>query len=185
MLYILTSDLFLYNGLKKVYGDRNVTRSSDIEEVKRKHVSTDSLLIDTLYSRRTGAEYLDSVQALLLSRIILLSSFRLTRFKSQSPVIFLPRDIHPDELSGCPEMLVHVAVARLPSLTLIEYKIITQLIKYSTDTAVADSLGITVTTLRAHKYQLMLKLKLRKMSHILHTEHYACITGLRPEAGAR
>lgn len=144
-----------------MYGGSNVTRSSDIEEVKRKHVSTDSLLIDTLYCPWTGSEYLYPVQELLLSRIMLLSSFRLSRFKSQSPVIFLPRNIHPDELSVDPEMLTHIAATRLPSLTLIEYKIITQLMKYNNDATIAASLGITITTLRVHKYQLMLKERCR------------------------
>lgn len=177
MLYILTCDRFLYNGLKNLYGDDNVTRPADLEEVKKTHVWTDALLVDTLCCSLKGPEYLYPVQALRLSRIIFLCSFRLSRFQSLSPVLFLPRNIHPKMLSPCPEKLADAPATGLPALTLTEYEIITRLIHHQNDARIASELRITVATLRAHKFRLMLKLKLRKMSHITHTEHYAYIQG--------
>ncbi|EIY0670766.1 hypothetical protein MMC72_005074 [Salmonella enterica] len=177
MLYILTSDMFFYNGLKSMYGDNNIVQLFSLDNIKRKYTPSDCLLIDMLRCQLKGPEYIYLVQELILGRIIILSSFRLSRFKSLSPVIFIPRNINPEMLSLCPEIFLDEPEIILPTLTLREYEIITQLTNHHDDTRIASSLGITIATLRIHKYQLMLKLKLKKMSHIMNTEHYAYING--------
>lgn len=177
MLYTLTSDLFFYNGLQSVYGSNNIEQPSDLKDIISNHTISDSLLIDTRCYPLKNPEYIHLVQELILSRIILLSSFRLSRFESLSPVIFIPRSIHPTMLSLCAEIFIDTSEIRLPVLTLREYEIITMILNNCDELKIASSLNIAISTLRAHKFQLMLKLKLKKMSHIMRTEHCAYING--------
>lgn len=177
MLYILTSDMFFYSGLKNTYGESNTVQLFNLENIKGNHFKSDALLIDTLCCQIKGAEYIHVIQELMLSRIIILSSFRLSRFKSLSPVIFIPRSIHPVMLSLSPEVFIDNPEVRLPYFTLKEYEIITMLMAHCDDIKITSRLNISIATLRAHKFQLMLKLKLKKMSHIMHTEHCAYING--------
>lgn len=177
MLYILTSDLFFYNGLLGMYGSKNVIQLSNLEDVKETLTLSDSLLIDTLCCQIKGAEYIHVIQELMLSRIIILSSFRLSRFESLSPVIFTPRNIHPAMLSLRPDIFIENHEIRLPSITLREYIIIIMLMAHCDDIKISSRLNISIATLRAHKFQLMLKLKLKKMSHIMLTEHCVYVNG--------
>lgn len=175
MLYVLTSDLYFYNGLRSVYGCKKVLQISHLMSMKEKNTMYDSLLIDTLCCPMKNHDYIYLIQDLTLSRVIFMSSFSLSSLKSLSPVIFIPRSTHPAMLSLCPEIFVDNSEVELPVLTLMEHEIISMVTNSYNEIKMASSLGITVATLRAHKFQLMLKLKLKKMSHIIYTEHYAYI----------
>ena len=177
MLYILTNDNFLFNGIYYLYGGNSVVKLTSLYMLSEKDTSHDTLLIDVSYCQLTINQLLHIVQKTLINNIIFLSAFSFSNLKLNNHVHFIPRKTSLQYFSGNADDFYNGPEIKLPSLTLREFEIIRQTINQHDDLRIASSLGISQATLRIHKYQIMLKLKIKKMSHIMYTEYYSYITG--------
>lgn len=179
MLYILTNDNYLFSGLNYLYDENGVVKLTSIYMLSEKDTSHDTLLIDVSYCQLTLNQLLHIVQKTFINKIIFLSAFRFSNLKPNYPVHFIPRKTSLQYFSGNADNFYNGPEIKLPSLTPREFEIIRQTINQHDDLRIASSLGISQATLRIHKYQLMLKLKIKKMSHIMYTEYYSYITGVK------
>lgn len=179
MLYILTNDNYLFSGLYYLYGGNGVVKLTSIYMLCEKDTSHDTLLIDAAYCQLTINQLLYIVQKTFVNKVIFLSTFKFSNFKPNYPVHFIPRKTSLQYISSNADNFYNGPEINLPSLTLREFEIIRQTINQHGDLKIASSLGISQATLRIHKYQIMLKLKIKKMSHIMYTEYYSYITGAK------
>ncbi|HCR3450946.1 TPA: hypothetical protein ON570_004614 [Citrobacter werkmanii] len=179
MLYVLTNDNFLFNGIYYLYGEDSVVKLTSLYMLSKKDTSHDTLLIDAAYCQLTLNQLLHIVQKTFINKIIFLSAFRFSNLKSNYPVHFIPRKTSLLYFSDNADDFYNGSEIKLPSLTPREFEIIRQTINQHGDLRIASSLGISQATLRIHKYQIMLKLKIKKMSHIMYTEYYSYITGAK------
>ncbi|MGS0636388.1 LuxR C-terminal-related transcriptional regulator [Citrobacter sp. VF227] len=177
MLYILTNDNLLYSGLNYLYGESSIIKLPSIYILSEKDTSHDTLLIDVAYCKLTISQLFYIIQKTFINKIIFLSAFRFSNLKPNCPVQFIPRKINLRYISVNADIFYDGPKIDLPSLTLREFEIIRQTIRQYNDLRIASSLGISLATLRVNKYQIMLKLKIKKMSHVMYTEYYLYITG--------
>ncbi|WP_420869127.1 helix-turn-helix transcriptional regulator [Citrobacter meridianamericanus] len=97
---------------------------------------------------------------------------------SPHKINYIPRKIKIDSFITESDKITNINVnITLPELTLTELIMIRYYIRNHTDETIAKKLNISLTTLRFHKYHVMLKLKLKRMHHIIYTEHYNYIMG--------
>lgn len=181
MLYILTNDNFLFSGFYYLYGKHSVVKLTSIFILNKKYTSHDTLLIDAAYCQLTINQLLHIVKITLINKIIFLSAFKFSDLKLTVPVHFIPRKTGLLYISNNVSIFYNGPETDLPSLTIKEFEIIRQTLNQHDDFKIASSLGISQATLRIHKYRIMLKLRIKKMSHIMYTEYYSYLTGEKPK----
>lgn len=176
MVYVLSRDIFLIKGFSELYNE-DIIHLKELSSIKQNEGG--SIIIDMLTFPNCLQNCLLRLTTYHLNKIIFMCSFRVSKIKFATPICFIHRNIKPELLSTIHEVQEISTDSTLPSLTLSELNIIKGYLAQKREEEVAAYLGISVTLLRFYKYQLMLKLKLKKMSHILQTEHAAYIIGLQ------
>ncbi|ECP1951355.1 LuxR C-terminal-related transcriptional regulator [Salmonella enterica] len=170
MLYLLSSDIFLLNGLNCIFSHHPVTQLTEIKTLRQ--IRHDTVIIDCLFYPYRIQHCLLTLTGIPVKEIIFLCPFRIKGLKYTRPIYFIPRNINKDFFSPKVEIMHSISEVSLPVLTLTELTIISLYLSKYSDTAITEKLHISQGTLRVHKYQLMLKLRLKKMCHIIHTRFY-------------
>ncbi|EBS3742179.1 hypothetical protein DQY98_20130 [Salmonella enterica subsp. enterica serovar Saintpaul] len=178
MLYLLSHDVFLLNGLRRIDSNISIAHLTEIKMLRQ--LQNDTIIIDGLCYPGKIMHCLLSLTGSRVIKIIVLCSFSIAGLSCPLPVSFFPRTIRPELLSTDPLNFFPAGNIPLPILTLTELSIIDKYLSHYTDTIITENLQISLATLRQYKYHLMLKLKLKKMSQICQTEHYLYLSCISP-----
>ncbi|EBZ5874338.1 hypothetical protein E0539_11695 [Salmonella enterica subsp. enterica serovar Tilene] len=176
MVYVLSRDTFLIKGFSELFNE-DIIHLKELKSIKQNEGC--SIIIDMLTFPNCLENCLLRLRPQHLNKIIFLCSFSVQKIKYRTPICFIHRNIKHELLSTIHQVQEITTDSTLPSLTLSELNIIKAYLAQKREEEIAAYLGISVTLLRFYKYQLMLKLKLKKMSHILQTEHAVYIIGLQ------
>ncbi|ECE1413791.1 hypothetical protein AIC87_003921 [Salmonella enterica subsp. enterica serovar Javiana] len=176
MLYILSHDTFLFNGLNRMLNNYRAVQLNQIKELRQ--IKDNTVIIDSLCYPGKIQHCLLVLTGIPVKNIIFLCSFRMGNINYPHKINYIPRKIKIDSFITESDKITNINVnITLPELTLTELIMIRYYIRNHTDETIAKKLNISLTTLRFHKYQVMLKLKLKRMHHIIYTEHYNYIMG--------
>lgn len=176
MIYIMTQDLFLYHGISAIIGIQRARLITHMEGTDIHFTPQDFLIIDALHNDCFSQASTCILQQILVDKIIILSAFSISRLKCGSPVFFLPRTSQCYSLNNFLNGVREKNESYFPVLSLREAVVLRELIMQPDEQVASIALHISMGTLRTHKYQIMLKLRLRKISHIVNHPLTAYLT---------
>lgn len=182
MMAIITRDQYLYTGLKSVFPDCRLSRFDRLCEFSGAGHKADTVIIDLLCGEGLSLRQAKKIGKLDAGNIFILSVFRASRMKSLSPVHFIPRNTSPalmQQLTVSPDTALTITD---PVFSVMQIEVARQWHVFQDEERTAAHLGVSAATVRIHKYHVMLKLRLKKMSHMVNTEFHHYITDGDPPA---
>lgn len=176
MMAIITQDQFLYHGLRTLFSDGRVTRFRSISEFSAINSKASTVIIDLMCGDGLSLKQAKKIGKIDAEKIFLLSAFRASRMTTISPVYFICRSIPPASLRQLITSPQNGLTIREPVFSVTQLEVARQWHIFQDDKKIAAHLGMSPATFRIHKYQLMLKLRLKKMCHIVKTDFHHYVT---------
>ena len=178
MMAIITQDQFLYHGFRTLFSDYRVTMFRSISEFAAVNIKTDTVIIDLMCGDGFSLKQAKKIGQIDVEKIFLFSVFRVSRMESVSPIYFICRSIPPATLHRLIISRQNELTIRDPVFSVTQLEVARQWHIFQDDIKTAAHLGMSPATFRIHKYQLMLKLRLKKMCHIVKTDFHHYVTDI-------
>lgn len=174
MVYLMTNDSFLFQGFSNLQKMRKINTITDLSAVVI-HPS-DILIIDAYHNNVLDEQSVTILRDLDVTRIIILAPFHISKIKSNAPLFFINRK---ERMENILSLLTDNNVPyRKPKVGLShnQFKIVSYILKQENLHEITTALNISEQTLRTQKFNIMFKLKLRRMSDIvtLNISPYFC-----------
>ncbi|SQC35986.1 helix-turn-helix transcriptional regulator [Kluyvera cryocrescens] len=167
MILMVTKDEFLFQGVAHLFNNENVIRLETIADIMRHTTDTNTkIIIDVYHNNVINDDAVRIIESLSVDRIVVLAPFHISRIKSRAALFFVNRRM---PLENWPSLLT---AARVPyskpkiSFSHNQVKIVSHFLQEEDNDDIASALNISDNTLRSQKFNIMLKLKLRRMSDI-------------------
>jgi len=168
MIFVVTKDTFLFQGIAHLLENEPVAWLNSIAELSQQNLDPSSrVIIDVFHNNVINDDSLSVITALKVSSIVMLAPFHISRIKCVSPLFFISRKI---PLSRWQELLTDIHQAcHKPKIVFShnQFKIASCFLHQQDPNDIASALNISAQTLRNQKFTIMLKLKLRRMSDIV------------------
>lgn len=169
MIFIVTKDIFLFQGVAHLFKQERIIKISKTAEINDLKLDTSSKIIIDVYHNNVLDDHTVSIlQSLKIGAILFLAPFRISKIKSSSPLFFVNRKtelanwlslINKNRLLPCHKPKI--------GFSHNQFKIVTHFLNQEGPEKIASDLNITEQTLRSQKFNIMLKLKVRRMSDIV------------------
>ncbi|BBQ84524.1 TPA: LuxR family transcriptional regulator [Kluyvera ascorbata] len=167
MIFMVTKDEFLYQGVAHLFNNENVIRIERVPDIERQMTdSTAKMIIDVYHNHVIDDNAVKIIQSLNIDRIVVLAPFHISKIKCRSPLFFINRKM---PLANWPALLASGGTSyRKPKIGFShnQFKIVSYILHEEDNDGIASALNISGNTLRSQKFNIMLKLKLRRMSDI-------------------
>lgn len=167
MIFIMTKDSFLFQGVAHLFGQEKIVNMTKIADVN-KHLAdaTSKVIIDVYHNNVLDDNTVMILQSLNVGGIFLLTPFRISKIKTRAPLFFVNRKM---QLANWLSLLTENRFScHKPKIGLShnQFKIVSHFLNQEDPEEIASNLNISEQTLRSQKFNIMLKLKLRRMSDI-------------------
>lgn len=167
MILMVTKDEFLYQGVAHLFNNENVIRIESVAEVAQQTTdSASKVIIDVYHNNVIDDHAVRTLQTLDVERIVVLAPFHISKIKCRSPLFFVNRKM---SLAHWSSLLTAASTSyRKPKIGFShnQLKIVSYFLHEEDNDDIASALNISGNTLRSQKFNIMLKLKLRRMSEI-------------------
>lgn len=167
MIYIMTKDIFLFQGVAHLFKQKKIIKIEKIDDIYNHRVDASSkVIIDVYHNNVLDDNTVKILQLLEVDRIFLLAPFRISKIKTCSALFFVNRKM---QLANWLSFLTDSRPAsHKPQMGFShnQFKIVSHFLNQEDPDAIAANLNISEQTLRSQKFNIMLKLKLRRMSDI-------------------
>lgn len=162
---IITQDRMLFEGISSLVGAKNCIHICQERDVCLRQQHNAVVVIDTLLNNVLYSPLIERVINLKPVKIIILSPFGIRRLFPTCPVIFISRNVLPEEFY---RVVVKGEEVRRPTLyfTKKQHQIVTLLLRMKNVIHITEIMGVTQKTLATHQYNIMLLMKLRKFSRV-------------------
>lgn len=169
MIFVVTQDYFLFRGIAFQEKRERVVQFHSLSELINSPLlpSDVNIIVDAYYTKAMDDHHIRFLQDITVKQIIILSPFRVSKLFFTSPLFFMNRK---DSLLRLSLLINGIFPDKLqPSLRLsyIQLKILTAIVRKTSDIDISIKFHLTPQTLRAHKFNIMLKLNIRRMSTIM------------------
>lgn len=168
MIFMVTKDAFLFLGVTHLLKNERVMNIEKITDLNDQGVDSSSkVIIDVYHNNVIDDTTVGILQRLEVASIIVLAPFHISKIKSRSALFFVNRKM---SIAHWLSLLndTHVAY-RKPKIGFShnQFKIVSHFLNQEDPNHIASALNISEQTLRSQKFNIMFKLKLRRMSDIV------------------
>ncbi|WP_039057560.1 LuxR family transcriptional regulator [Enterobacter sp. Bisph1] len=168
MILMVTKDTFLLSGITSLVKDENIIKIEKTTDIS--HLATDTstkVIIDLYHNNVIDDATVSTLQTLKVGAIIVLTPFHISKLKNRSPLFFINRKMPMESwLSLLTEKQIPYRKPRM-GFSHNQFKIVSHFLNEELPYEIAAALKITEQTLRSQKFNIMFKLKLRRMSDIV------------------
>ncbi|MBB1199584.1 LuxR family transcriptional regulator [Enterobacteriaceae bacterium 89] len=168
MIFVVTKDAFLFQGITQLLNDEPFTYLSAVSELGHHTLDASSrVIIDVFHNNVINDDSLQVLTSLQVSSIIILAPFHISKIKSVSPLYFVSRKIPINRWQAL--LTNRFAAYQKPRIGFShnQFKIVSHLLHQQDPNEITSALNISRQTLRSQKFNIMLKLRLRRMSDIV------------------
>ncbi|WP_052284137.1 helix-turn-helix transcriptional regulator [Kluyvera genomosp. 1] len=167
MILMVTKDEFLFQGVTHLFTNENVIRIDKMVDIRQQVTdSTTKVIIDVYHNNVIDDNAVRIIEMLNVERIIVLAPFHISRIKCRAAILFVNRRI---PLANWPSLMTSTEISYCkPKIGFShnQLKIVSHVLHEEENHDIASALKISESTLRSQKFNIMLKLKLRRMSDI-------------------
>ncbi|MBB1202688.1 LuxR family transcriptional regulator [Enterobacteriaceae bacterium 89] len=167
MIFIISKDSFFSQGIANLKKEEEVVKLNHLSHINHKLINdTTKIIIDTWHNNILDDVSAEILKKIDVGRIIICSPFRISKLNTLSPIYFINRK--EQVLSLCSLIHDEKITYEKPAISLShnQLKLANSLINQQKTSDITRSLKISEQTLRIQKFNIMLKLKLRRMSDI-------------------
>lgn len=168
MIFLMTKDYYLLQGFLHLK-DHEIVKANSLSEIKGVENKPFKVIIDTYHNHILDEEAIKFLENLDAERIIILAPYHISKLKCRSPIHFISRKERIENIiditSACGK---HPANNNLQfSFSHNQFKIMQLILKNRNENNITSTLNISQQTLKIQKFNIMYKLKLRRMSDIV------------------
>lgn len=168
MIFIITKDFFLFQGVIHLQEKEEIIKIRELSDVNFSDIGHNvKIIIDTYHNNIIDEVTVSQLNKISVERIIILAPFHISKLKSQSPLLFVNRKEQITDFLSliCDEKIVY----QKPEVALShnQLKLVNSIINQQKIADITRSLNISEQTLRIQKFNIMLKLKIRRISDIV------------------
>lgn len=165
MIFLMTKDSFLLQGFLQLKDNHEMIKINSLSEIKSIGNKPFKVIIDTYHNHILDEEAIKFLEKLDAERIIVLAPYHISKLKSQSPIYFISRKESINTLLDITygKHLPHKNSQLCFSHN--QFKIMQLILKNESN--ITSTLNISQQTLKIQKFNIMYKLKLRRMSDIV------------------
>jgi len=167
MIFIMTKDIFLFRGVEHLLKQEKIIKIVKITDIHNHLTDASSkVIIDVYHNNVLDDKTVNIMQSLNVSSIFLLAPFRISKIKTRAALFFVSRKM---QLAHWLSLLTdNQTVSNRPEIKFShnQFKIVSHFLHQEDPEKIASILNISEQTLRSQKFNIMLKLKLRRMSDI-------------------
>ncbi|POT58595.1 helix-turn-helix transcriptional regulator [Citrobacter amalonaticus] len=167
MFLVFTKDSILLQAIHYLINKDNIIHIQRVEDLSAVQESNAKVIIDMLNNNILHTSIAYQLEKIKPAKIIIFSPFRIKRCFGDIPVIFVNRNIslvNFIDLLNCKE---NYTIAPELSFSHRQHQIITYILQQKSSNLIAEEMKISLKTYYCHKYNIMLLLKLRKMSDLV------------------
>lgn len=168
MIFIITKDFFLFQGLVHLQEKEKIVKIDCLSEVNFNNCDrTVKIVIDTYHNNILDEASVSLLNNVQVERIVILAPFHISKLKSQSPLFFINRKEQAITLLS---LIIDKKISyQKPEVALShnQLKILNSIINQHKINDITRALNISEQTLRIQKFNIMFKLKLRRISDIV------------------
>ncbi|WP_342322097.1 LuxR family transcriptional regulator [Kosakonia sp. BYX6] len=168
MILMVTKDRFLFEGVSHLVKQEQIIKIEKLAEINDYFTDASSkLIIDAYHNNVLDDHAISILQSLEVGSIFLLAPFHISKIKTRLPISFVNRKM---EITDWLSLFIdNPTLYRKPKIGFShnQYKIVTHFLNQQNPDDIAANLNISRQTLRSQKFNIMLKLKLRRMSDIV------------------
>lgn len=167
MILMVTKDTFLFSGLSNLLKDEQIIKIEKTTDIINYATNASiKVIIDVYHNNVINDETVSTLQTLKVGAIIMLAPFHISKLKSRSPLFFINRKMPMENwVSLLTEERISYRKPRI-GFSHNQFKIVCHYLNAEHSCEIASALQITEQTLRSQKFNIMFKLKLRRMSDI-------------------
>lgn len=167
MFLVITKDNMLLQAIKHMLTTDAVIHVQCVEDFCAVEQGKVKVIIDLLNNNIFYTRLAQHLEKIRPAKIFILSPFRIKRCFGDTPVVFLYRNIPLIDFLGLLNCNNHYWVSPELTLSRRQHQIITYILQQRSCDAIAEEMQISLKTYYCHKYNIMLLLKLRKMSDLV------------------
>lgn len=168
MIFIITKDFFLFHGVTNLQEKEKIVKIDKLSEIKYNDIDqTVRVIIDTYHNNIVDEDTVRLLNHINVQRIIILAPFQISKLKSKSPLLFVNRK---ETLMNLLSLMVDNKISyRKPDVALShnQLRLVNSIVNQKDISHITQSLNISEQTLRIQKFNIMLKLKLRRISDLV------------------
>ncbi len=177
MIFLMTKDSFLLQGFWQLKDNHEMIKINSLSEIKKvgnkpfKKVGNKpfKVIIDTYYNHILDEEAIKFLEKLDADaeRIIVLAPYHISKLKAKAPIYFVSRK---ESIKNLLEITYGKHLPHKNSQLCFshnQFKIMQLILKNKNESNITSTLNISQQTLKIQKFNIMYKLKLRRMSDIV------------------
>ncbi|QJT79231.1 response regulator transcription factor [Kosakonia sp. MUSA4] len=167
MIFIMTKDIFLFRGVEHLLKQEKIIKIAKISDINNHLTDASSkVIIDVYHNNVLDDKTVNILKSLNVGNIFLLAPFRISKIKTRAALFFVSRKM---QLENWLSLLTENRIlSNRPQIGFShnQFKIVSHFLNQEDPDKIASTLNISEQTLRSQKFNIMLKLKLRRMSDI-------------------
>ncbi|MBB1202669.1 helix-turn-helix transcriptional regulator [Enterobacteriaceae bacterium 89] len=167
MILILTKDAYFLNALKHLLRRHDVIHITSANQLSETEHKGAWIIIDTLNNNIFHSELGYKIRFLSPKMVYVISPFMVKRCLGTIPTVFVDRNIGILHFVAVLQRRYILSRPDMLSLSHKQHQILTLVMQQNSGEQIAEKLGISLKTYYSHKYNIMLLLKLRKMSEVV------------------
>ncbi|POT58612.1 LuxR family transcriptional regulator [Citrobacter amalonaticus] len=168
MIFIITKDSFLFQGVTHLQEKESVIKINKLSDINFSEIDhAIKIVIDTYHNSIIDEVTVKLLNHIDVDRIIILAPFHISKLKSKSPLFFINRK---EQFLNLLSIITDEKISyQKPDVALShnQLKLVKSIINQQKISDITHSLNISEQTLRIQKFNIMLKLKLRRISDIV------------------
>ncbi|HGW6102150.1 TPA: helix-turn-helix transcriptional regulator [Citrobacter werkmanii] len=168
MIFIITKDFFLFQGIIHLQEKEKIIKINQLSDINFNDIGhTVRVVIDTYHNNIIDEVTVRLLNHIAVQRIIILAPFQISKLKSASPLLFVNRK---ESLVNLLSLIIDEKISyQKPNVALShnQLKLVNSIINQQNMNDITQSLNISEQTLRIQKFNIMLKLKLRRISDLV------------------
>ncbi|EEW5640648.1 acid resistance transcriptional activator GadE [Escherichia coli] len=178
MIFLMTKDSFLLQGFWQLKDNHEMIKINSLSEIKKVGNKPFKVIIDTYHNHILDEEAIKFLEKLDAERIIVLAPYHISKLKAKAPIYFVSRKakapIYFVSRKESIKNLLEITYGKhLPHknsqlcFSHNQFKIMQLILKNKNESNITSTLNISQQTLKIQKFNIMYKLKLRRMSDIV------------------
>ncbi|WP_370605015.1 helix-turn-helix transcriptional regulator [Citrobacter braakii] len=168
MIFIITKDFFLFQGVLNLQEKEKIIKINKLSDINFNDLDHDvKIVIDTYHNNIIDETTVRLLNEINVERIIILAPFHISKLKSQSPLRFVSRK---EQVLNLLSLIIDEKFSyQKPNVALShnQLKLVNSIINQHNIHEITQSLNISEQTMRIQKFNIMLKLKLRRISDLV------------------
>ena len=158
MIFLMTKDSFLLQGFWQLKDNHEMIKINSLSEIKKVGNKPFKVIIDTYHNHILDEEAIKFLEKLDAERIIVLAPYHISKLKAKAPIYFVSRK---ESIKNLLEKNSQLCFSHN------QFKIMQLILKNKNESNITSTLNISQQTLKIQKFNIMYKLKLRRMSDIV------------------